>query len=324
MPAPRPLEHLEEARDIFAAHGLDPGRLVPAAGFANRVLLSAKHVLRLNEGRFAGAFAFEAEVLERLPAGVPHPSVVGHGRRATGGEYLLLTRLAGRALAEELPGLPTSGQRALLRELGGLVAELHQVPVEPWMRSSWVAEALAGRWENAYHAPPRAFPELVVAARRARPDAAAVLDDLHGFLTERVTGASACFADDEREVFCHTDLHPGNVIVSGEAVTGLIDFEGSRVAVADTELDMLVRALRGIRTADVGPAGLLAAFASGYPAITAHPRLVDRLLAYDALWHLVQCHHWRAGATWTQDPTVELRSVLDGSLAAEFTALLGG
>lgn len=320
-------ELLEEARGIFAAHGLEAGRLVPAAGVANRVLLSATHVLRLNEGRFAGAFAFEAGVLDRLPAAVPHPHVAGYGHRATGGEYLLLTRLPGRLLAEEIAVVPPREQRALLQDLGGVVAELHRTPVEPWMRSSWAADALAGRWENAYHAPPQAFAALVAAARLVRPDAASVLDDLHAFLAERVSGVSACFDDDEPGVFCHTDLHPGNVIVSDGTITGLIDFEGSRVAVADTELDMLVRTLRNTGAGTDEPArgrAPLRAFVSGYPAIAGHPRLVDRLLTYDALWHLVQCHHWRPGARWTADPAMELRSVLDGTRAAEFTVLLAG
>jgi aminoglycoside phosphotransferase (APT) family kinase protein len=320
-------EVLEEARGIFAAHGLDAGLLVPAAGVANRVLMSAKHVLRLNEGRFAGVFAFEAGVLDRLPAAVPHPRVAGYGQRATGGEYLLLTRLPGRVLAEEIAAVPPRELRPLLRDLGRVVAELHRTPVEPWMRSSWVADALAGQWENAYHAPPRAYAELVSAARLVRPDAAHVLDDVHAFLAERATGVSACFDEAEPGVFCHTDLHPGNVIVSDGAVTGLIDFEGSRVAVADTELDLLVRTLRRSVVGGDEPAqgrGLLAAFIKGYPAIAGQPRLVDRLLTYDALWHLVQCHHWRPGARWAADPIIELAKVLDGSRRAEFTALLGG
>lgn len=321
-------ELLDEARGLFAAHGLDAGLLVPAAGVANRVLLSPTHVLRLNEGRFADAFAFEAAVLDRLPAAVPHPRMVGHGQRGTGGEYLLLTRLPGRVLVEEIAAVPPRELRPLLTDLGRVVAELHRMPVEPWMRSSWVADALAGKWENAYHAPPHAFAELVSAARLVRPDAAHVLDDVHAFLAERATGVSACFDETEPGVFCHTDLHPGNVIVSDGAVTGLIDFEGSRVAVADTELDMLVRTLRlskaGGDEPAQGRAALLAAFIKGYPAIAGHPRLVDRLLTYDALWQLVQCHHWRPGARWTADPVIELARVLDGSRRAEFTALLGG
>ena len=147
---------------------------MPAAGFANRVLMTATHVLRLNEGRFTGAFAFEAEVLDRLPAAVPHPRVAGYGQRAGGGEYLLLTRVPGRVLAEEITSVSAGEQRALLQELGRVVADLHATPGQPWMRSAWVAEALAGRWENAYHAPPGTFLELVAAAKVARPDAAAV------------------------------------------------------------------------------------------------------------------------------------------------------
>jgi hypothetical protein len=104
-------ELLDEAHAVFAAHGLLSGGLVPAVGMANRVLMSATHVLRLNEGRFAGAFAFEAEVLDRLPAAVPHPQVTAYGQRATGGEYLVLTRLPGRVLAEEIATVPASEQR---------------------------------------------------------------------------------------------------------------------------------------------------------------------------------------------------------------------
>lgn len=315
-----------EVGAILRRAGLGTGPLTRADGVANDVWLTPEHVVRLSSGRLRRSMRHEAGVLTRLPPTIPHAGVIAVGDRAGVGEFLVLDRLPGVSLGTAWPALTTARRRRLAAELAGHVQALHRLDVTDWPDNPWVADALAGRYADAYHAPPGLAPALVEAARSVRPDAAAVLDRVADFLAHRVD----CFAGDEaRPVLVHADLHVDNVMVaveeSGPAdrLTGLIDFEGSRVAAPDVELDMLLRsvrtaAARGVEDVERLPGWLL----EGYPELVSHPRIVDRLEAYELLWHLVQLHHWRLGVRWMADPVTGLTGVLDGGFVREVTALI--
>lgn len=309
-----------EARDLLRQLGLPAGDLGAGNGVANEVWLTRSHVVRLNSGRFRDAFAYEADVLRRLPAEIPHPVVVAHGvRDRAEGEYLVLERLPGVTLDVAWGALTTGQRHRLVTELAEITRRLHALPPAPWMANPWVADAMAGRYADAYHAPPALSDELIGSARHARPDAAAVLDRTHAFITERLDA----FAGD-RDVPVHTDLHFRNVLADGDRISGLIDFEGLRLASPDTELDMFLRDLRG----DLGGMavqrdwyGMVPRwFREAYPALFAHPRLIERLEVYEALWHLVQLHWHPAGAG---DPVHGLERLLTGEFQSRTAALLG-
>ncbi|MGB3307728.1 MAG: hypothetical protein WBA63_16190 [Thermomicrobiales bacterium] len=109
-------------------------------------------------------------------------------------------------------------------------------------------------------------------------------------------------------------------------ITSLIDFEGSRPAAADVELDMLLRFLSPSRqvgsdeSSDVE--GVLGWFHEGCPELFTHPQLDARLEVYEALWHLVQVHHWRPEYVSMPDPAVALRHLLTGGFRERLDALL--
>jgi hygromycin-B 7''-O-kinase len=300
-------------QDIVADH------LEIAGGFANLVMMTPEVVIRLNEGRFPQAFAHEARVLAHLPDHIPHPRVVAHGQRETGGEYLILERLPGQRLDEAWDSLAAEDRTRIVGDLAGITRQLHGLPPAGWMENPWVRDALGShRWRDAYHAPPEAAPLVIESATNIRPDQRALLDRVAAFVAERMD-----MFGDEPDVFLHTDLHIRNVLVDRERITGLIDYEGSRRGPADTELDMLLRSVRADLAASGDARAFVTAFRDGYPSLFAHPALVARLEVYEALWHLVQLHHWKPGDRWTSDPAESLADLLAGRFATQVGEVLG-
>nr|MBA3276949.1 phosphotransferase [Chloroflexia bacterium] len=206
-----------EVQAILTDHGLPHTALSASDGFANLVVLTPDHVIRLNGGRFPNAFRHEATVLNHLPRTIPHPVAVAHGARKSGGEFLIVERLPGENLEQAWPRLNQSDRGRILGELGRMMKCLHDLPVAGWMHNPWVSDALAtGQWRDAYHAPPRFFLRLIASAANERPDLQGLLRSVSGFITARLNAF-----DDGPESFTHTDLHFRNVIVNGGHVTGL-------------------------------------------------------------------------------------------------------
>ncbi|MDQ3655040.1 MAG: phosphotransferase [Chloroflexota bacterium] len=288
-------------------------------GFANLVILTRDHVVRLNDGRFPNAFRHEATVLNRLPTDIPHPLAVAFGTRRSGGEYLILERLPGGNLEQAWPSLNESDRVRIVQELGNIMKCLHTLPIDDWMPNPWVGDVLATkRWRDAYHAPPELYPWLVDSAAVARPELWHMLDSVALFVAVRM------FAfEPAPNSFIHTDLHFRNVVVDAGRITGLIDFEGSRVGARDVELDMLLRSLAPGEDGSRGRhAGTIAALASTYPELFSSPHLIARLEAYEALWHLVQMHHWRPGQTWMTDPGQHLEALIAGRFRERIRPML--
>lgn len=308
-----------EARELLRRAGVAADDLVAGAGVANEVWLTPDHVIRLGSGRFRDAFAFEMDVLRRLPAEIPHPRVVANGERDDTGEYLVLERLPGVTLDAAWSDLATDRRQRLVAELAAIAQRIHTIAPAPWMDNPWVGDAMAGRYADAYHAPPPLFRELIDSTRRVRPDALHVLGRVDGFIARRLEA----FAGDVN-VPVHADLHFRNVLVDGDRISGLIDFEGFRLAPADTELDMFLRELRrelGDAEAVRDDSGRICGwFQDVYPALFAHPRLIGRLEVYEALWHLVQLHWSPAGGA--SDPVRWLERVLRGGFRNQTSRLL--
>lgn len=308
-----------EAHRLLRRAGVSADDLVAGAGIANEVWLTPDHGVRLGNGRFRDAFAYEAEVLRHLPAEIPRPLVLAHGKRDADGEYLVLERLPGVTLDAAWRALTTGQRRRLVTELAGIMRRLHALEPAAWMANPWVADAMAGKYADAYHAPPSLFGKLIGSARRVRPDASPVLDLVAAFTARRLDA----FAGDI-DVPIHTDLHFRNVLVDGDHISGVIDFEGFRLGPADTELDMFLRSIRWALPTP-GEASLDYEmvprwFSGAYPALFGHPRLIERLEVYEALWHLVQLHWHPAGEPG--DPVADLDLLLKGRFRDTATGLL--
>ncbi|MGB3307729.1 MAG: phosphotransferase [Thermomicrobiales bacterium] len=181
-------QHTEsEARALLRKHALAGEPLTSASGVANDVWLTPSAVIRLNGGRFRDAFRHEALILDLLPASIPHPAVLAHGEREEGGEFLILERLPGRTLDAAWPDLLPESRRHVVRDLAGIVKQLHALPLVPVMQNPWVQDAFTVPIPgDAYHAPPASAPMLVAAAAIARPDLADLIASIGDFIEGRM------------------------------------------------------------------------------------------------------------------------------------------
>jgi hygromycin-B 7''-O-kinase len=304
---------------LLGTLGLPATPLVPAAdGWSSSVWLAPAHAVRLGSGRFRDAYAHEAAVLRLLPPAVPHAPVVAHGRVGRR-EWLVQERIAGIPLSHAWSGMRRGQRRTATEELGAILRALHAVPLPAGFTNPWLDDSLAvgGPVRDAYHAPPTRYRLLLDAAAAVPGVDRRMLDDVGALIAGRLdafTGDSA--------MLVHGDLHFANLMWDGERLAAVLDFEGARPAAPDQELDTLLRFTREPdlyrgRDGAPGPARQdLAAFADwlagDHPALFAHPRLEERLLVYEALWHLVQLLHFPPG-TGFPDPWGHLTDLVGRS-----------
>ncbi len=288
-------------RRVLEAHGLPATPLVASGGASNRVWLTRTHVVRLSSGRFRDAFAHEVAVARLLPRAVPHASVLAYGRFDRR-EWVIQERIAGRPLGDAWPHLRADERQAAVAQLGGMLRALHAIPVPTGFGNPWLTDALApgGQSRDAYHAPPASHAVLLAAAARVPGVDQGVLAAARVFIAERLP----LFAADV-PVLVHGDAHFANLLWADGRITALLDFEGSRPAAPDLELDTLLRLARAphlYRYPD-GRATIARDelrelpdwLARAYPELFTHPDVQARLAVYEALWQLVQVLHFPPG-----------------------------
>jgi hygromycin-B 7''-O-kinase len=307
----------EFARHLLHSLALPATPLLRSHGWSNQVWLAPDHVVRLSSGRFRDAFAHETQVLRLLSPAVPHARVIAYGR-AGQREWLIQARVPGQPLAAVWSDLSNEQRRQTVSQLSMILCALHHSPLPPDFHLPWLDDALApgGHPENAYHAPPDYYRQLLAAAKRIPGVDPALLNAVDTFIAERLPA----FVDDQA-VLVHSDLHFANLLWHDGLITAVLDFEGARPAAPDQELDMLLRFVREPQVVrgpgeQSGPAHqelwtVPDWLAEAYPALFAHPRLTDRLAVYDALWQLVQLHHFPP-ESGPPDPYGHLKALLTG------------
>lgn len=303
------------AGTLLASLDLPAHPLIPASGWANAVWLAPGHVVRLSSGRFRDAYAHEIAVLRMLPDAVPHARSVAHGRVGDR-EWMVLERVPGQPLSQAWSRMTMRQRQGAAEFIGGTLRALHATPLPEGFHNPWLTDALApgGAIENAYHAPPRCYRQLLEAASHVANADRGFLREVEAFLAARLDAF-----DGDRAVLVHGDANFANWLWDGERVIALLDYEGARPAAPDLELDTLLRFVREPgqfappalahtltpQELDAMPEWLIGA----YPELFAHPRLAERLAVYDALWQLVQMFHFSPRSP-VPDPRTRLHALL--------------
>lgn len=220
------------ARSALAKAGLNPKvPLTPLSSVTNEVWLAGDHVIRVNRHPVQRLYR-EAILADVLPAEVGIPHVVKYGG-IIGADWTVVDRVPGQVLSRCWPSMSREQRRKAVSDLAYRLRHLHQwvcpepIPAidSPQLLDSSedhpverVVAALS-RAQDLDHVDP----VMILEAKAIVRDTAGTLDPF------------------DAKTFVHGDLHFENVMWDGEQVTAILDFEWSRAAPPDLELDVFLR-----------------------------------------------------------------------------------
>jgi aminoglycoside phosphotransferase (APT) family kinase protein len=203
--------------------------------------LAGPPILRLKQASAEPArLVLEAAVQNALAAmafPAPRVAVIETGTAALGGPFMVMERLAGRPLADEVSELNDSPSLAAkLRGIVGLPAlfrqisakwvdtqlRLHDLPAEPLLKA--IADAGLDQRMVTFEGQRALLAESIESAGLS------ALTPVVSWLEANHPGHA------RRPAICHGDFHPLNIMAEQGRVTGVIDW--ANVVVAEPEMDV--------------------------------------------------------------------------------------
>ncbi len=230
------------------------------------------HVIKLFPPTQRSYFDTERAVLARIGGllPIPTPRLLGAGERGSW-LYIVMSRLAGRTMAEAWPAIEIQDRVQLMREVGGALAALHGITTDE-------LASLAADWP-AFIATQRGSSP---SRQRSRGLEAPWVNEVGDFLARWTPDAVAALS------LLHTEVMREHVLVEPREgtwhVTGLIDFEDALLGAPEYEF-----ACAGIFLTCAEP-GLLRVFLDAY-GVEADDELPLRIMAY-ALLHRYSDLRW--------------------------------
>ena len=258
--------------------------LVRASSVTNEVWLSDRYVVRVNR-QPNQRLRREAALGPLLPPEVGYPTIEAYGGQL-GADWLIVHRVPGDPLSRSWPRMTRDERRRAVGQIADMLRALH-------------------RFECPDDVPEIDAPQLLRSHTfRAVDPLLGALDQLATLpfvepvfveeVRELVLGTCSVIEPFDQSSFVHGDLTFENVLWDGHVVTALLDFEWSRQAPADIELDILLRfacfpylhvaedyeaETRAIDYAEV-PYWL----AEDYPELFSFPHEFDRLRLYSVAY----------------------------------------
>ncbi len=272
---------MARARHALTQAGLDPSvELTPASSVTNEVWLTPNHVVRVNR-RPNQRLRREAILGPSLPAEIGYPLVVAYGGRL-GADWLVLRRVPGEVLSRCWPSMTVAQRRSAIAQLATKLQRLHRTPGPSDLPRIDAPQMLRGDTLSPVMS-------LLVAIDEAR-----LLDHVDRGIVDaveqKVFELTPAIEPFDGEFLVHGDLTFENVLWDGERITAILDFEWSRPAPSDVELDVLLR-FCCFPELHVAPdyrhlthardyADVPWWLAEDYPELFSHPRQLDRLVLY--------------------------------------------
>jgi aminoglycoside phosphotransferase (APT) family kinase protein len=257
-----------------------------ASSVTNEVWLSDRYVVRVNR-RPNQRLRREASIGPLLPAEVGYPAIEAYGGQL-GKDWLILHRVPGRPLSRDWPGMTRDERRRAVSQITDKLRALHHFDCP-----DDVADVDSPQLLDPHTF--RAVDPLLAALDRA--EALEHVDRrLIGQIRAMVLETCSVLEPYDQHTFVHGDITFENVLWDGHVVTALIDFEFSRRAPIDVDLDVLLRfcAFPYLHVAEdyenetrsIDYAEVPYWIAEEYPELFAFPQQFDRLrlysIAYDA------------------------------------------
>ena len=226
------LEELRARQALRDARVPPSGPLEAASSVTNRVWVGEDHVVRVCSR--GGRLRREARLARALPPEVLYPPAVADG--TTGGtDWFVLERVAGRPLGRSWPDLDLNQRRMAVHQLADVLRVVHQVTTPSdigWLERPPQPLGTTG----AGRAVEPTLTALDIACRLPHVDAL-MLREASDFVDRNARVLEPWRTD----TLIHGDLTFENILWDGERITALLDFEFSRGAPADLDLDILLR-----------------------------------------------------------------------------------
>lgn len=184
----------------------------------------------------------EAICLVAKSTSVPVPEVINAYTIEDIG-FIVMKKISGISLAKCWDNLNDDSQYRIMRQLRDYMAEWREIQGDffgsvnggpcddiifkhPWGKQSYRYGPYCTRKE---------FNQAVVTALRNSRPYGQLVDENDRHLTEEIL-ASGDYGKDERKIFTHGDLHPTNIIVEGDNITGVIDWGAAGYSITSREL----------------------------------------------------------------------------------------
>lgn len=277
------------ARRALACVGQGPDvHLDPVASVNNEVWMTSDLVVRVG-CRPEQRLRRESQLAQVLPAGVGYPPLVGWGAEM-GSEWLVLQRVPGVPLSRAWPTMSRDQRRAAIGDLAARLRLIHATATPPLAPLRHLPQQLDPAPSGTM-----AVARLVVALGRAG-NLAHVDDRVTDALAQMVRDLAPCLEPFTARTLIHGDLSFENVLWDTREgrVTAILDFEWSRGAPADLDLDVLLRYCAypdlhvptsySERTHARDYAEVPFWLAEDYPELFSRPGQLDRCRVYAAAW----------------------------------------
>ena len=306
------------ARRALQGIGLEnPPTLIRAQSTRNEVHIAPHQVVRINR-QPDQRLRREGLLCQELPDEPFFPRILGYAGE-TGYDFVVVERKPGVSVSRAWPMMDKAKRRAFTRELAAALKVLHSVPTP---------SAATRINQNPHLLDPSAVSPVVpilmaceqlIASEQV--DRSILMD-----IVDMVNDHGDALADYHQRTLIHGDLSFENVMTDANRLSAILDFEWSRGAPADLELDILLRFFRFPQAhlpADV--ANTLSSLdfgdvpgwmAEDYPELFAHPRLVERLALYNVAFTMAELVRMKRFVSIADmgpmHPVKRLQSFLDG------------
>ncbi|HEV8295674.1 MAG TPA: phosphotransferase [Acidimicrobiales bacterium] len=274
------LAQLRAMQALDAAGLPRPARLEPASSVTNEVWLAGDVVVRINRGA-DGRLRREAALAKYLPPDLGYPGVVAYGGRQ-GSDWLIVRRVPGTVLSRHWPSMPAADRRAAICQLARKLRALHATRTPRGLPPIDSPQLL----EPGALAPAQPLFGALERATRVPNVDRSLVHALTGLVYEYAP-ALLPFSD---STLVHGDLTFENVLWDGRSITAVLDFEWSRGAPRDVDLDVFLRmcAFPFLHVAAdyehvTRPGDYVDVprwLAEEYPDLFTAPRLFERLVVY--------------------------------------------
>jgi aminoglycoside phosphotransferase (APT) family kinase protein len=280
-------------RRLLAQVGLgDPGSIRKIGiGFSNHIYsIDDRYILKVGKSEEDDEpLRREIHLCRLLGDRVPAPKIAASGSSDAliGRTFVIYHKIAGENLYGRWHLFDDLQRRDLTRQICGILRSINEAPYRGFVEAFGIDGTQS--WCDRMCASINGYLEKTHA---------------QGFLSPEMIAKTRCFLERnadvlryEKKALTHCDPHFDNLLVSGEEIVGIVDFEGTDVMSIDYVLDLVARMVRQprkyaseqsepfVKAEDY--AKLLHWYEEFYPEAFAFPDL-DRRLAIYAVEHSVE------------------------------------